>query len=122
MNVLDGGSVLTQLLLWVAGAILLVVVGSYFLRPKTRALYPGGSRRYLLALTVQSVAFMAPIPIVLILLIGQPIMPGLDVIIAVSVGFGVLILLRSLPVTGPLLKDLHRARLEAAMQRLERRP
>ncbi len=122
MNVLDGGSVLTQLALWVAGAIVLVVAGSYFLRPRTRALYPGGSQRYLVALIVQSVAFMAPIPIMLILLLGQPIPEAFHIIIAVSVGFGLLILLRSLPVTGPLLKDLHRARLDAAMQRLERKP
>jgi hypothetical protein len=115
-------SAITQLALLVAGAILLVIAGSYFLRPRTRALYPGGPQRYLLALIVQSVAFMAPIPIVLVLLFGRPIAPGLDVIIAVSVGFGVLVLLRSLPVTGPMLKDLHRARLDAAMQRLERRP
>ncbi|MBX9745966.1 MAG: hypothetical protein K2X34_03630 [Hyphomonadaceae bacterium] len=115
-------AVYPQLALWVAGAIALVVVTSYFARPRTRALFPGGPRRYLLALVVQSVAFMAPIPIVLVFLVGQRLAPGLDVIIAVSVGFGVLIALRALPVTGPLLKDLHRARLDAAMQRLERRP
>jgi hypothetical protein len=117
MNVVTD-SMITQLAIWVVGAIALVVVGGYFLRPRTRALYPGGPRRYLLALAVQSVAFMAPIPIVLVFLLGRPLMPGLDVIIAVTVGFGVLVLLRSLPVTGPLLKDLHRARLDAAMQRL----
>lgn len=120
MNIVSDNMII-QLALWVVGAIALVVVGSYHLRPRTRALYPGGAGRYLLALTVQSVAFMAPIPIVLVFLLGRPLMSGLDVIIAVTVGFGVLVLLRSLPVTGPLLKDLHRARLEAAMQRLEPR-
>jgi len=111
-----------QLALWVAAAIALVVAGSYFLRPRTRALYPGGPRRYLLAIVVQSLAFMAPIPIVLVLLLGWPIAPGLDVIIAVSVGFGLLILLRALPVTGPMLRDLHRARIDAAVQRLGPKP
>ena len=49
---------------------------------------------------------------------GRPIMPGLDVIIAVAAGVAVIFGLRMLPVTGPLLKDLHRARVEAVMERL----
>lgn len=121
MNVIDGAALWLNLALWVAVAIALAVAVSYFLRPKTRALYPGGSRRYLLALIVQSGAFMAPIPIVLILLMGAGLGGAMDVIIAVVAGFATMVALRSLPVTGPLLKDLHRARIEAAMQRLERR-
>lgn len=107
--------------LWLLGAIALVVAGSYFLRPRTRALYPGGSRRYLLALIVQAVGFMTPVPVVLVALLGRPIPPGLDVVFAVLAGVGVIFLLRALPTTGPLLKDLHRARVEAAVQRLERK-
>jgi hypothetical protein len=45
-------------------------------------------------------------------------MPGLDVVIAVAAGVAVVLGLRYAPVTGPLLKDLHRARVEAAIQRL----
>jgi hypothetical protein len=122
MNVIDGGSLLAQIALWVVIAIAIAVAVTYFARPRTRALYPGGNRRYLTALIVQAAGFMIPIPVVLILLLGQPIVPGLDVIIAVAVGVGVIFLLRMLPVTGPLLKDLHRARVEAVMQRLGPRP
>ncbi len=117
MNVIDGGSLLGAIALWVVAAIALAVAGTYFLRPRTRALYPGGNRRYLLALIVQAAGFMLPIPIVLILLIGR-VPPWLDVIIAVVVGLGVVFVLRALPVTGPLLKNLHRARVEAVLQRL----
>jgi hypothetical protein len=122
MNVIDGSSLLLQIAVWVLAAIALAVAATYFLRPRTRALYPGGNKRYLLALTVQAAGFMIPIPLVLIALIGQPIMPGLDVIIAVCVGIGVIFGLRALPVTGPLLRDLHRARIEAVLQRLGPRP
>ncbi len=110
-----------QLAVLVGIAIIGVVVLSYFLRPKTRALYPGGSRRYLSAVTVQAVGFMLPIPIVLLALFGR-VQGGMDVIFAVCAGLIVVYILRSIPVTGPMLKDLHRARIEAAMQRLERRP
>lgn len=122
MNVIDGPSLLLQVALWVIVAIALAVAATYFLRPRTRALYPGGNKRYLAALIVQAAGFMAPIPIVLLLLLGQPITPGLDVILAVAAGIGVVSLLRFLPVTGPLLKDLHRARVEAVMQRLGPKP
>jgi hypothetical protein len=122
MNVIDGGALVGTILLWLAGAIALAVAFSYFLRPRTRALYPGGPRRYLLALFVQGVGFMAPIPVVLLLLLGQPIPPGADVVLAVAAGVAVLFGLRAAPVTGPLLKDLHKARVEAAIQRLEPKP
>jgi hypothetical protein len=122
MNVVNGGALLATILLWLAGAIALAVAFSYFLRPRTRAAYPGGSRRYLLALIVQAVGFMAPIPVVLLLLLGRPIPPGADVVLAVLAGLAVLFGLRAAPVTGPLLKDLHKARVEAAIQRLEPKP
>ncbi len=121
MNLVGSEDIL-QLALLVGLAIVGVVAMSYFLRPKTRALYPGGSRRYLSALTIQATGFMLPIPIVLIGLFGRGLPEGVDVVIAVLVGLAVIYGLRSLPVTGPLLKDLHRARVEAAMQRLERKP
>lgn len=117
MNVI-GGSIALTLALWVACAVALAVAATYFLRPRTRALYPGGNMRYLSAISVQAAGFIVPIPIVLVLLIGSPVMAGLDVIIAVCVGLAVVFLLRALPVTGPLLKDLHRARVEAVMERL----
>lgn len=122
MNVIDGGSLLATLALWVAAAVAIAVAATYFLRPRTRRLYPGGNRRYLMALIVQAAGFMIPIPFVLILLLGQPLMPGLDVILAVCAGIAVVFGLRALPVTGPLLKDLHRARVEAVMERLGPRP
>lgn len=120
MNVI-GDSFLLTIALWVFVAIAIAVAGTYFLRPRTRRLYPGGDGRYLAALIVQATGFMLPIPIVLLLLLGR--MPaGYDVIIAVVVGVAVIFGLRMLPVTGPLLKDLHRARLEAVMERLGPRP
>jgi zinc transporter ZupT len=110
-----------QVAIWLVVAIALAVTASYFLRARTRALYPGGPRRYLLALVVQATGFMAPIPIVLVALLGRRIPPGLDVVLAVLAGVIVILVLRSLPRTGALLKDLHRARVEAAMERLERK-
>jgi len=121
VNVIGEGPLLLTIAMWVAVAIALAVAFSYFMRPRTRALYPGGPGRYLAAITVQAAGFMAPIPIVLIALIGQPIPAGLDVVLAVAVGLGVVFALRAAPVTGPLLKDLHRARVEAAMERLGRK-
>ena len=121
MNVIDGWSLLAQIALWVVIAIALAVAFTYFSRPRTRALYPGGNKRYLAALTVQAAGFMIPIPVVIILLIGS-VPAFLDVMIAVAVGIGMIFLLRALPVTGPLLKDLHRARVEAVMQQLGPRP
>lgn len=118
MNVIDAGSLYTTLALWVLAAIALAVGATYFLRPATRRLYAGGPRRYLLALIVQAAGFMAPIPLTLVLLLGQPIPPGVDVVIAVATGALVIFILRMLPVTGPLLRDLHRARVDAAMERL----
>jgi hypothetical protein len=122
MNVIDGDSLLLTIALWVAGAIALAVTATYFLRPRTRALYPGGNRRYLMAIILQATGFIAPIPFVLIMLIGQPIPAGLDVILAVAAGIAVVAALRFAPVTGPMLKDLHRARVEAVMQRLGPKP
>jgi hypothetical protein len=107
---------------WVVIAIAIAVAVSYFTRPRVRALYPGGPRRYLLALTVQAAAFMAPIPFVLLLLMGRTISPWLDVVIAVAVGVALVLLLRMLRVVGPLLKDLFRARVHAAMERMGPRP
>jgi hypothetical protein len=42
----------------------------------------------------------------------------LQIITAVVVGIAVLLGLRFAPVTGPLLKDLHKARVEAMIDRL----
>ena len=117
MNVISDSFVIT-VALWVFGAIGLAIAVAYFLRPRTRARYPGGAGRYLLALTVQLTGFLLPIPIVLLLLMGRPLPQGGDVIIAVAAGAAVVFALRALPVTGQLLKDLHRARVEAAMDRL----
>jgi hypothetical protein len=122
MNIVSAESLYATVGLWVLGAIALVVLGSYFLRPRTRALYPGGSQRYLLAIAIQATGFIAPIPFVLVLLLGQPIPPGLDVVLAVAVGLAVVYALRFSPFTGQLLKDLHRARVEAMAERLGRRP
>jgi hypothetical protein len=120
MNVVSAGSLLGTILIWLVIAIALVVTGGYFLRPRTRALYPGGPRRYLMALIVQAAGFMTPVPVVLVALFGR-VQPPLDVVLAVAAGVLVIFGLRALPTTGPLLKDLHRARVEAAIQRLERK-
>jgi hypothetical protein len=120
MNVI-GDSFFFTIALWVIAAIAIAVAGTYFLRPRTRRLYPGGNRRYLAALIVQAAGFMLPIPVVLVLLLGR-LPAGFDVIIAVAVGVAVIFGLRMLPVTGPLLRDLHRARVEAVMERLGQRP
>jgi hypothetical protein len=53
---------------------------------------------------------------------GRTISPWLDVVIAVAVGVALVLLLRMLPVVGPLLKDLFRARVQAAMERMGPRP
>jgi hypothetical protein len=118
MNIIDAGSFYATVALWVGGAIFLVVIGSYLLRPRTRACYPGGAGRYLLAVAIQATGFIAPIPIVLVLLLGQPVPPGLDVVLAVAAGLAVIFGLRFAPFTGPLLKDLHKARVEAMVDRL----
>ena len=120
MNVISDTFVFT-VAAWVFGAIALAIALAYFLRPRTRKHFPGGNGRYLLALTVQLAGFLLPIPFVLLLLLGRPIPPGSEVIIAVIVGAGVVLALRALPVTGQLLKDLHRARVEAAVERLRPR-
>lgn len=104
--------------LWGAGAIALAVAALYFLRPRTRAHYPGGAGRYLLAITVQMAALLAPIPIVLVFLLQSPLSQEIQIISAVVAGIGVYFALRTAPVTGPLLKDLHRARVQAAADRL----
>ena len=116
MNVI-GDSFFITIALWLVAAIAIVVAATYFLRPRTRRLYHGGNRRYLLALIVQATGFIAPIPVVLLLLLGR-LPAGFDVIIAVAVGVAVIFVLRMLPATGPLLKDLHRARVEAVLERL----
>ena len=117
MNVVSAQTLLLQMSLWVLIAIALAVAATYFLRPKVRDRYPGGKKRYLLALVVQAAGFMAPIPVVLLLLISAPIWPGFDVVLAVAAGVAVVALLRILPGTGPLLRDLARTRLEIALER-----
>ncbi len=117
MNVIGESFVIT-IVLWVVGAIALLIAASFFLRPRTRRLYPGGDRRYLTALTVQATGFILPIPIVLLLLIGRPMPPYSELFVAVCAGLLVIYLLRALPITGPLLKDLHRARIAAVFERL----
>jgi hypothetical protein len=117
VNVVSAQTLLLQMSLWVLIAIALAVAATYFLRPKVRDRYPGGKKRYLLALVVQAAGFMAPIPVVLLLLISAPIWPGFDVVLAVAAGVAVVALLRILPGTGPLLRDLARTRLEIALER-----
>ncbi len=108
---------LFTLSLWVAFSIVIAVTLTYLLRTRTRERYPGGKRRFLLAVAVQAAGFMIPIPFVLVALLGQPIFPGLDVLLAVAAGVLAVIVLRHLPFTGPLLADLHRARLDVALER-----
>lgn len=122
MNVVFAQSLLVQMGLWVAGAIALAVASTYFLRPKVRDRYPGGKGRYLTALTLQAAGFMVPIPFVLIYLLGAPIPAMFDVFIAVVAGVVVVVVLRFLPITGPLLRDLARTRLELALERMGGRP
>lgn len=118
MNIVDPGSLYMTLTLWVVAGVVIAVALNYFFRPRTRGLYPGGPRRYLIALIVQTAGFILPIPVVLLFLVGSPVPPELHVIVAVLVGIGVVYGLRMLPGTSVLLKDLHRARIEAVMQRL----
>mgnify|MGYP001178344785 FL=1 len=122
MNVVSAESLLMQMALWVAIAIALAVASSYFLRPKVRDRYPGGKGRYLTALTIQAAGFMIPIPFVLIYLLGAPIWPIFDVFLAVMAGVLFVMILRFTPVTGPLLRDLARTRLELALERIGGRP
>jgi len=117
VNVVSVQTLLLQVSLWVLIAIALAVAATYFLRPKVRDRYPGGKQRYLMALIVQAAGFMAPIPVVLLLLISAPIWPGFDVVLAVAAGVAVVALLRILPGTGSLLRDLARTRLEIAVER-----
>lgn len=118
MNVIDASSFYATIGFFVGGAIALAIAVMYFLRPRTRAHYPGGAGRYLLAITIQMVALLLPIPIVLLFLLTSPMRQELQVITAVVVGIGVFFGLRFAPVTGPLLKDLHKARVEAMVDRL----
>lgn len=122
MTVISAQSLLVQMSLWVLAAITLAVAFTYFLRPKVRDRFPGGRSRYLAALIVQAAGFMIPIPLVLIYLLGAPIWPGVDVLLAVVAGIAVVTTLRYLPVTGPLLRDLVRTRLEVALERMGGRP
>jgi hypothetical protein len=118
MNIVSAASLYMVVGLVVAGAVALGVAAMYVLRPRTRAHYPGGAGRYLLAITIQMAALLAPIPIVLMFLLTSPIMQELQVILAVLVGIGVFFALRVAPGTGPLLKDLHKARVAAMVERL----
>lgn len=118
MNVISAESLLVQMGLWVLIAIALAVAATFFLRPKVRARYPGGDKRYFAALIIQAAGFMIPIPVVLIFLLGAPIWPMLDVVLAVAAGVLVVVVLRMLPLTGPLLRDLARTRLELALERM----
>lgn len=122
MNVVSAESLLVQMGVWVVAAIALAVATSYFLRPKVRDRYPGGKGRYLTALTIQAAGFMIPIPFVLIYLLGAPIPAMFDVFIAVAAGILVVVLLRFVPMTGPLLRDLARTRLELALERMGAKP
>lgn len=122
MNVVSAQSLLMQMSLWVVIAIALAVTATYFLRPRVRDRFPGGKGRYLTALIIQAAGFMIPIPVVLVFLLGAPIWPGVDVALAVLAGVAVVAILRFLPVTGPLLRDLARTRLEIALERMGGRP
>lgn len=122
MNVISAQTLLMQMSVWVLFAIALAVGATYFLRPKVRDRFPGGKGRYLTALIIQASGFMIPIPIVLLFLLGAPIWPGLDVALAVLAGVAVVAILRFFPGTGPLLRDLARARLEIALERMGGRP
>ena len=122
MNVISAQTLLMQMSVWVLMAIALAVAATYFLRPKVRDRFPGGKGRYLAALIIQAAGFMIPIPVVLLFLLGAPIWPGLDVALAVLAGVAVVAILRFLPVTGPLLRDLARTRLEIALERIGGRP
>lgn len=119
---MTGPELYLNMAMFVAVAIALAVTFSYLSRPSARGRFPGGAKRYLVALIVQAVGFMIPIPLALAFMLGRPIAPGLDVVIAVSAGAAVLALLHYAPVTGALLKDLRRSRVEAAMERLSGRP
>jgi len=118
MSAMNAGSFYATVGLWVAGAIVLAIAAMYFLRPRTRAHYPGGPRRYLLAITIQIIGLLAPIPLVLMLLLASPMAQELQVIAAVLVGMAVVFGLRFAPITGPLLRDLHKARVDAMVERL----
>lgn len=122
MNVISAQSLLMQMSLWVLIAIALAVTATYFLHPRVRERFPGGKGRYLTALIIQAAGFMIPIPVVLVFLLGAPIWPGVDVALAVLAGVAVVAILRLLPVTGPLLRDLARTRLEIALERMGGRP
>ena len=111
-----------QMAPWVVVAIAIAVAATYWLRPKVRDRYPGGKRRYLAAIIVQAAGFMAPIPIVLVVLLTMPIWPGFDVLLAVATGVVMVMVLRVLPVTGPLLRDLAKVRLDLALERVSRIP
>ena len=120
MNVISQ-SMIVQMGLWVLIAISLAVTATYFLRPKVRDRFPGGRRRYLTALIVQAAGFMIPIPIALLLVSGR-VWAGIDVLLSVVAGVAVVAVLRVIPVTGPLLRDLARTRLEIALERMGGRP
>lgn len=122
MNVISAQSLLMQMSLWVLIAIALAVTATYFLRPRVRDRFPGGKGRYLTALIIQAAGFMIPIPVVLVFLLGAPIWPGVDVALAVLAGVAAVAILRFFPVTGPLLRDLVRTRLEIALERMGGRP
>lgn len=111
------GALVLNLMMWVAVAIALAVTFSYLLARGARDSFPGGPKRYLAALIVQAAAFMIPIPVVLLLTADWSVAPGIDVIVAVVAGMAVLAALHYAPVTGPMLRDLRRSRLEAAMRR-----
>jgi len=122
VNVISAQTLLMQMSVWVLMAIALAVAATYFLRPKVRDRFPGGKGRYLAALIIQAAGFMIPIPVVLLFLLGAPIWPGLDVALAVLAGVAVVAIMRFMPVTGPLLRDLARTRLEIALERIGGRP
>lgn len=120
MTVVNGASLLTFMLMALAVAILAAVAFSYFFRPKARRRFQGGSGRYFAALFVQAAGFMTPILLVWFFLIGAPVPAGVDVLIGVALGVVTVALLRLTPVTGPLLKELTRARVEARTAEAQR--
>ncbi len=115
MNVIDGASLFATLAMISVATVLFIVTLTYFLRPKVRAHFPGGTGRYLLALTLQATALILPVPFVVLAVMGF-VPAGLDVLLGFVAGYTLVLLLRHLPLTGPLLTDLARARLQSALE------
>jgi hypothetical protein len=105
MNPFEAGPLFWALVVFVVFTAGAAIAAGYFGRAKMRDGFPGGRGRYLAALAVQALGFVLPIPVVwLWLLDAEP--EGLNAVAAFVAGFITLMLLRALPVTGPLLTDL----------------